>query len=164
LHTEAFGFVSYAVDGREFGSVLEVGGRNVNGSVRDLFPGATYTAMDIAPGEGVDVVADAADWKPTATFDCVVCCEVFEHTPRWPEILATMAAALDIGGTAIITAAAPPRLPHSAVDGGPLRVGEYYGNVEPQLLAKEMAAAGFSGQVSGDDLHGDVYAVATRQR
>lgn len=164
MHAEAFGFVRHVTKGQTFSRVLEIGGRNVNGTIRDLFGDARYLCLDAAPGDGVDIVADGADWTPTKRFDCVVCCEVFEHTPRWPEILATMAAALPIGGIAIVTAAAPPRLPHSAVDGGPLREGEYYENVEPHLLAKEMAAAGFSGQVSGDDLHGDVYAIATKER
>jgi hypothetical protein len=161
LHAEAFGFVAWAVKDRTFGTVLEIGGRNINGSVRDLFPSAAYTTLDIAPGDGVDIVADAADRTPTATYDCVVCCEVFEHTPRWPEILHTMAAALDLGGTAIVTAASLDRAPHSAVDGGPLRDGEYYGNVNPHHLAAAMRAAGFTGQVSVHP-RGDVYATATK--
>jgi hypothetical protein len=164
LHAEAFSFVATVTDGRTFGAVLDIGGRNVNGSVRGLFSCDEYLALDIAPGDGVDIVADAADWTPTRTFDAVVCCEVFEHTPRWPEILKTIAAALDVGGTAIITAAADPRAPHSAIDGGPLRAGEYYGNVDPALLAKEMAAAGFSGRIAGNEAHGDVYALAVRER
>jgi hypothetical protein len=162
LHAEAFFYVHQAIGGRRFESVLDIGGRNVNGTVRDLFPDSRYVTLDIAPGDGVDIVADAADWTPTSTFDAVVCCEVLEHTPRWPEILQTIAKALDLGGTAIITAAAPPRAPHSAVDGGPLRRGEYYGNVEPTLLAKEMAAAGFTGRVAVHP-RGDVYVTATRE-
>ncbi|MDQ3106417.1 MAG: class I SAM-dependent methyltransferase [Actinomycetota bacterium] len=163
MHAEAFQFVANAVRGRTFGSVLEIGGRNVNGSISVLFDADSYTTVDIAPGDGVDIVADAAEWVPPATFDCVVCCEVFEHTPRWPEILATMAASLDLGGTAIVTAASLDRAPHSAVDGGPLHDGEFYANVDPADLAREMRAAGFSGQVS---IHprGDVYAVATKTK
>ena len=161
MHAEAFAYVAGALAGRSFGSVLDVGGRNVNGTVRDLFPAAAYTALDIAPGGGVDIVADAADWTPPSTFDAVVCCEVFEHTPRWPEILRTMAAALELGGTAIVTAASLDRTPHSAVDGGPLRDGEYYGNVDPRDLAAAMRAAGFTGKVTVHP-RGDVYATATK--
>lgn len=162
MHAEAFWYVHQAVAGRAFGSVLDIGGRNVNGTVRDLIRCDHYTTLDIAPGDGVDIVADAADWTPTGTFDAVVCCEVFEHTARWPEILATIATALPIGGLAIVTCAAPPRAPHSAIDGGPLREGEYYGNVEPALFAKEVMAAGFDGEGSTHP-RGDLYATLVKQ-
>lgn len=161
MHAEAFAYVAEAVAGCRFRTVLEIGGRNVNGSIRGLFGDCDYRTLDIAPGDGVDIVADAADWKPDATYEAVVCCEVFEHTPRWPEILATMAAAVDLGGTAIVTAASLDRAPHSAVDGGPLRDGEYYGNVDPNELAAAMQRAGFSGRVSVHP-RGDVYATATK--
>lgn len=165
MHAEARGFVAFAVTQiPPPRSVLEIGGRNVNGTIRDLFAGADYVALDVAPGDGVDIVADAATWTPDSERDCVVCCEVFEHTPDWPRIVRTTAAAVRVGGHAIVTAAAPPRAPHSAVDGGPLQAGEWYANIDPQSLAREMAAAGFNGKVATDPEHGDVYVLAERVR
>jgi hypothetical protein len=56
-------------------AVLEVGSRDVNGSVRPLFPGAAYWGIDREPGPGVDEVGDGAAWRPAdgKTFDCAIC-------------------------------------------------------------------------------------------
>jgi hypothetical protein len=35
-------------------TVLDIGGRDVNGSPQQLFPAAAYTVLDIRPGEDVD--------------------------------------------------------------------------------------------------------------
>lgn len=164
MHAQALGFVVAMVDQHgPWDSVLEIGGRNVNGTIRDLFGNAAYTALDIADGPGVDIVADAATWIPDRLYDCVVSCEVFEHTPSWPQILRTAAQALTPAGTLIVTAASWPRAAHSAVDGMSLRPGEYYGNVDPAELADALATAGFSGRIATDP-HGDVYALATLVR
>ena len=43
--------------------VVDLGGRNVNGSPRALFGAAThYSVVDVRAGEGVDIVADAGAW------------------------------------------------------------------------------------------------------
>jgi len=127
-------------------AVLDIGGRNINGSVRDLFPGAApYVALDIRPGDGVDIVADAATWTPDREYDVVVCTEVFEHTADWPQICATAHKALRPGGQLILTMAGPGRPPHSAVDGGwTLHEGEYYGNVAPTELQAVLEGCGFA--------------------
>lgn len=127
-------------------AVLDIGGRNINGSVRDLFPHATtYMAVDIRPGVGVDVVADAATWEPDRTYDVVVCTEVFEHTASWPAICGTAYRALRPGGQLILTMAGPGRALHSAIDGGwQLHPGEYYGNVDPGELERVLKACGFT--------------------
>lgn len=148
MHAEAHAWVArYAAV--EAVAVLDIGGRNINGTVRDLFPGADpYTALDIRDGDGVDIVADAATWSPDREYDVVVCTEVFEHTPDWPQICKTMGAALRPGGLVILTMAGPGRAPHSAVDGGwSLHPGEYYGNVDPHELERVLADCGFAGIV-----------------
>jgi SAM-dependent methyltransferase len=146
-------------------SVLDVGGRNINGTARECFPLAfRYDVLDIRPGEGVSIVADAASWMPQRTYDVVVCTEVFEHTPDWPHIVETIRLALRPGGTAILTMAGPGRARHSGVDGEHrLLDGEHYANVEPADLERELKAAGF------DDITvdyrpgpGDTRAVAVR--
>ncbi len=125
--------------------MLDLGGRNVNGSVRPLFPAADpYRTVDIASGDGVDIVADAAEWTPDRVYEVVVCTEVFEHTPRWPEICGTACRALVPGGLFIATMAGPGRPKHSAVDGGPLRAGEYYENVDPKQLYYTLIVRGFA--------------------
>ena len=164
MHPEALAWVKdHATDAPV--SVLDIGGRNINGTPRPLFPNATvYTVLDIAPGEGVDVVADAATWKPDRRYDVVVCCEVFEHTDVWPAILRTAHAALRKGGQLIATMAGPGREPHSAVDGGPrLYEGEHYANVEVSELLDALRAAGFRRVVMHEQTTShDVRAVAYR--
>lgn len=135
MHAEALDWVSrYATD--KTVAVLDLGGRDINGSVRHLFPNADpYRVMDIRPGDGVDIVADAATWPPDRKYDVVVCTEVFEHTANWPLICATAYEALRYGGRFIATMAGPGRPAHSAIDGLlRLHPGEYYGNVHPETL------------------------------
>lgn len=136
MHREAYEFVASCV--ARFGvpeRVVEIGSRDINGTVRPLFAGCrSYVGLDLVPGPGVDVVADARTWRPRRPVDCVVCCEVLEHTPHAREIVESAHAMLREGGLLILTAACEPRRPHSAVDGGPVRDGEYYRNVDPADL------------------------------
>lgn len=164
MHAEAYRRVADHAP-RDAGAVLDIGGRNINGTVRSLFPFAhTYIALDIAEGPEVDIVADAATWAPDRAYDVVVCCEVFEHTPVWPDICLTAAKACRPGGIFIATMAGPGRPPHSAVDGGwTLHPGEHYGNVDPEDLRKVLTAAGWT-DVLVDQRRSpaDVRAIATK--
>lgn len=158
MHTEAFEYVSrFATHDRI--SVIEIGSRNVNGSVRSLFPNAKYLGIDIEDGEGVDVVVDAMEFEPDEPVDLVICCEVLEHESRWIDVVHRGAWWLTDTGRLIITVAGPKRGPHSAFDGGPLQPGEYYSNVSREDLAMVMADAGL--QVVAEEGRGgqDVYAV-----
>ena len=142
MHAEAFQFISrYATDGPV--TVLDIGGRNINGSALEHFPRADATVLDVAPGDGVHIVADAASWEPDRAYDIIVCAEVFEHTESVAAICATALAAAKRGGHFIVTCAGPGRLPHSGVDGGGVRPGEFYRNVEPGFLRKAMLVAGW---------------------
>lgn len=163
MHIEARAYVESVIDRFSLKGLrtLEIGGRDINGSIRDLFQTTDYTSIDIAPGAGVDVVADAAS-LPFApqTFDVVVCCEVFEHTPAWPKIIAGSRTILREGGYWVMTAACDPRKPHSGFDGGSVREGEYYGNVPLDRLPPVVQDSGLciqSIQVHG---RGDVYVTA----
>lgn len=144
MHAEAYAWVEQHAPA-DAARVLDLGGRDINGSPRPLFPAAElYRVLDIAPGAGVDVVADAATWAPDGVYDVVVCTEVFEHTAVWRDICATAYAALAPGGLLIATMAGPGRHVHSAVDGAPfLQPGEHYANVAERELAEALAAAGF---------------------
>lgn len=125
--------------------VLDLGGRDVNGSPRHLFPNATvYTCLDILPGEGVDIVADAGTWEPDAEWDYVVSAEVFEHTANWAAICRTAHKACAPGGKFIVTTAGPGRPPHSAIDGGGrLYPGEHYANVPARELERVLVETGW---------------------
>lgn len=161
MHTEAYEWV------REFRSdesdlyVLDLGGRNINGSALDHFPNADHTVLDIAPGPGVHIVADASTWTPEGEWDVVLCCEVAEHTAVWPGIVATALRSLVPGGVLIFTCAGPGRFQHSAVDGGPLRQGEWYANVSCEELADVLTDVGFVDVVT-DSLGEDTRAWARK--
>jgi 2-polyprenyl-3-methyl-5-hydroxy-6-metoxy-1,4-benzoquinol methylase len=83
----------------------------------------------------VDVVADGATYQTAEPVDCIVCCEVLEHAANWQGIIVNAAHLLRTGGHLIVTAAAKPRPAHSALDGGAMRQGEYYENIDPQDLS-----------------------------
>ena len=162
MHEAAYRWVAEKV--AQFGpfeDVLEVGSRNINGTVRPLFGDAHYVGIDIVAGDGVDMVADALEVETLNVYDAIVCCEVFEHEPRWPLIVDRFADWLIPGGAVLATMAGPGRLPHSAQDGGPLHAGEWYANIDPFDLA---SVAGRSGlKIDIDDRNqGDLYAVMWR--
>lgn len=142
MHVEADEYVSRYATGAPL-DILDIGGRNINGSPRRHFPAAQYTVLDIEDGWGVDICADATTWQPDRQYDRVVCTEVFEHTQQWPAILETAFAALRSGGDIILTMAGPGREPHSGYDGGSLRNGEWYDNVYPWDLARALEKVGF---------------------
>lgn len=147
MHDAAYEWVAQHAIG---GSVLEIGGRDINGSVRCLF-GSEYTSIDLVDGPGVDVVADVTEYEPRDEFDVVVCCEVLEHTEA--DIIGAAHRLLRKGGTLIFTAAGPGRAPHSAVDGGLLRQWEVYRNIDRDfLVAKLLGFSTFTIDVAGDDI------------
>lgn len=144
MHDEAMAWVAkFATDAPI--EVLDLGGRDVNGSVRSLFPEATaYRVVDILPGDGVDVVADASVWEPDRQYDMVLATEVFEHTAVWPGICRTAYKALKRQGIFVVTCAGPGRLQHSAIDGGAvLYPGEHYANVPAHELERVLRETGF---------------------
>jgi hypothetical protein len=129
-----------------YGSVLEFGSRNVNGSPRDIIDADRWVGVDISDGPGVDVVADAATVNVPGLFELVVCVEVFEHATddQCVGMCANAARHLERGGMFVATMAGMQRLPHSAVDGGMLRPDEFYRNVSHSLLDSWLQGAGFS--------------------
>lgn len=145
-------------------TVLDLGGRDTNGSPRHLFPNAAaYRVLDAVDGPDVDVVADAATWVPDCEYDVVVACELFEHTPSWPEICLTAYKALVSGGRFVVTTAKPGRPPHGAWGAPSPGPGEWYQNVDPDRLRVVLDQAGFTGVVIDErPWPADVRAVAVR--
>ncbi len=143
MHAEASAWVArFATDEPLIG--LEFGSRDINGSIQGHFPNTRWTGVDIAEGPGCDIVADASTYQHPELVDLVVCCEVFEHTALWPEIVANSFLQLKSGGMAIFTAAGRGRGPHSAVDGCALREGEHYENVDEYRFDQTLVLAGFT--------------------
>ena len=90
-------------------SVLEVGSRNVNGSLRsrlESFVPASYVGVDIFPGDGVDIICNAE--RLTArfgreAFDVVIATEMLEHVRNWAEVIENFKAVLRPGGILLLT-------------------------------------------------------------
>lgn len=123
-------------------SVIELGSRHTWGEpIRGLFPNAVYFGVDAQEGEGVDEIANAATWQPSEPAALVVCSEVFEHTPRWSEIVVNSAAMLKPGGRAVFTCAGPGRAVHGWTDNPD--EPNYYCNLDPTALFASMTRAGF---------------------
>ena len=157
MHAEAMEFLKRLTI---TGPVIEIGSRNVNGSAKDAFPGLNWYGIDSEEGPGVDEVYDAAEYWPHRPFCTVVCCEVLEHSERWRDILHNVAAWQD-SLVLVITCAGLGRKPHSAIDGGPLRDGEYYANISAEDLRAELINAGFR-TVYADQYGTDTRAIAMK--
>ena len=161
MHAEAFTFIRHAVQElppRQ--RVVELGGRDFNGSVRSLFGTAEYTSVDILAGYGVDVVSDAATYEPAEAPDTVVCCEVLEHASNAEAIVHNAIRMLQPGGALLLTCACDPREPHSAIDGMHVRSGEWYRNVPPAEFQSWLA--GVNLQFLGVLPRGDLQCLAVK--
>ena len=163
MHPEALAWVAeYAPATGDPASVLDIGGRDINGSPRPLFPATSrYVTLDALPG--ADITADASTWVPDAVYDAVVCTEVFEHAECWRAILVTAFLACAPGGHLIVTCAGPGRAVHSGVDGGPtLHPGEWYANVSADDLRAALEAVGWH-VVACEELDADTRAYAIKE-
>src|SRR5947208_10127189 len=89
--------------------VLEVGSRDVNGSVRlyvESLEPASYLGVDIEGGSGVDEICrveNLADHYRPESFDVVVSTELLEHVKDWRAAVTNMKAVLKPMGTLLIT-------------------------------------------------------------
>jgi SAM-dependent methyltransferase len=87
-------------------SILDVGGRDVNGTCRALFSGP-YLSIDVSPGPGVDIVVRASNAPCLLLgreFDVVICTEMLEHDPEPWASLPAMGTMLRPGGALLLTA------------------------------------------------------------
>jgi hypothetical protein len=154
MHKEVRDFVWDHVQDEGFWYVVEIGSRYINGDVRDLIDCDRYNGIDVESGVGVDTVANGTVWEPNFEApDLVLCLEVFEHTPDWEMIVKNVSQWID--GKFLVTCAATSRRPHSAVDGGELRDGEFYKNLTAKELKEALVGCGFTDvkvQKVGDDL------------
>lgn len=128
------------------GRVLEIGGADINGSIRNFFYWNEYTCVDIEDANGVDVVAPFVDWakeQEEQSYDLIVCFEVFEHTPDWRQMVNQTYRLLSSGGRFIGTCASGSREPHSSRNEDYMPEDEYYENVKPSKFVNQLEKAGY---------------------
>jgi hypothetical protein len=163
MHRQAFDFIAArARDLGRVGFVLEIGARNINGTIKNCFDAERYVGLDVSPGPGVDVVASGADYVPDVQPDVIVCCEVLEHTEEAPAICQRAIENLAPGGVLLLTMAGTGRAPHSAIDGCDLREDEFYRNVSADDLKAWLADADCTLTVGENPAAGDTYALAQK--
>lgn len=109
--------------------VLEIGSRNVNGSVRNFFTNCDYYGIDLDEGPDVDEVRNGAFFDhDNESYDVVCSTECFEHTENWHMIFLNMHRMTKDKGLVFFTCAGKGRGIHGVnkYDGG----YTYYRNVE----------------------------------
>jgi len=110
-HASCIDFVAsqLSADEIEGADVLEVGSRDVNGSVRPAVEQArpaSYVGVDIEEGPGVDELCDATELVSrfgAEQFDVVLSTELLEHVRDWRQAVTQMKEVLRPGGTLVIT-------------------------------------------------------------
>lgn len=126
--------------------ILDVGGRDVNGSNRASFLDYDeFVSVDRLAGPGVDVVADVIPWTEghPPWFDLVLISNVIEHERRWRRVIAAARTVLIPGGLLVVAGPGPEFTRHSAIDGGPVRSGEWYEAPTRRKLDNALRRAGF---------------------
>jgi hypothetical protein len=162
MHAAAFEFVKAAAEVYALHApVYEIGSRNINGSVRSLFAAGAYWGVDLQAGRDVDCVADACTYRPPFAPCTVICCEVLEHAREAATLVRRIGDVLAPEGMAVLTMAGPTRAPHSGIDGGAVRDGEFYRNVTVSLVEAWLQYAGLRVVVLRER-GADVYAVAAK--
>jgi len=89
--------------------VLEVGSRNVNGTLRRIienFKPEKYLGIDIIEGKGVDKVCNANELINefgSNSFDVVICTELLEHVRDWKNVITNIKGVVKPDGLLFIT-------------------------------------------------------------
>lgn len=104
-----FGIRALQEEKIESKEVLEMGSRNVNGSLRSYVESlgpAQYLGVDIQDGPGVDYIQDVTlllDDFGSNAFDYVISTELLEHTKNWRKVIHVMKNIVKPGGVILIT-------------------------------------------------------------
>lgn len=103
--------------------VLEVGSRNINGSVRDEFLDADSIGIDVEAGPGIDQVCFGHEFQAEPeSYDVVYSNESVEHAPHAKQTVAHMLSLLLPAGLFFMTCAGEGRK-----ERGTTRSGARYG-------------------------------------
>lgn len=163
MHDSAWRYIASVVEAKHYHRVVEVGSRDINGSIRELVDAGTYVGIDLEAGPGVDVVADCRYWEPPWDASLVIAAEVLEHAEDPAAVVKACIGYLKPGGRLVVTCAGPGREPHSGHDGGPVTDGEWYANIAPTELAEWMGEGLEAVRVEFRAIPCDVYATGIKR-
>jgi SAM-dependent methyltransferase len=105
----AFGLRALGRDDVEGKRVIEVGSRDLNGSLRPVIEAlgpSEYVGVDVVDGTGVDLVCDGGHLVErfgTDAFDLVVSTEVLEHARDWRGVISRLKRVCRPGGLLVLT-------------------------------------------------------------
>lgn len=164
MHSAAFNYFAKIAKNTDNNlDIVEFGSLDINVGIKNLFQYKKYVGVDISPGPGVDIVCDASEWVADQEYDVVLCAEVFEHTERWPEICENAYNSLKCGGRFIGSCASIGRAPHSAIDGGEVRIFEHYENVPSSEMQEVLSRQGWENiEIQYNEIDGDLYFTAVK--
>lgn len=94
-------------------SILEVGSKDWNGSVRPWFEGSYYHGIDIDHGVGVDSIVAAKDFVGDREFDVIVSFSVLEHDFEWRKSLTNILKYLKLNGMLFMCWGAEGNIKHN---------------------------------------------------
>ena len=89
-------------------SVIEIGSKNVNGTVRpimELLEPRSYVGVDIEPGDGVDLICSMCDLINRFgknNFDVAISTCLLEHIKNWQEAVSNLKHVVKEGGLIIV--------------------------------------------------------------
>jgi len=88
--------------------VLDIGGKNVNGTLRNFFEekGMKYICLDIEKDSSVDIVIDPGDKLPfeNGSIDLIISTSCFEHDPCFWITFKEMTRVIKLGGFIYVNA------------------------------------------------------------
>jgi SAM-dependent methyltransferase len=105
----AFGMSHLHAEDVQDRTVLEVGARNVNGTLRSYVQAlrpASYLGVDLRSGPGVDAICPAEELVQhygSNTFDLVLSTEMLEHVRDWRRVVNNLKRVLKPGGVLLLT-------------------------------------------------------------
>ena len=93
--------------------VLELGLRNINGSVRECFDNCKVVGVDWIDGKDVDVVCKFTDTNlKVNSFDILISYSTWEHDPYWKESISHNIPFIKSGGMVFFSWALPGSSEH----------------------------------------------------
>lgn len=92
--------------GASDGKIVDLGAMNVNGSYRELFPGADYVGVDLEEGPGVDVVLSDVYHLPfeDGSVDLILSGQMLEHCGQFWRVFSEIYRVLKPEGRAYLIA------------------------------------------------------------